>query len=668
MGIINSETNEELVKLNKTELEEKAKQMRAYELIALNAAGSGHSGGSLSITDITTALYFNIAKHDPKNPDWEARDRIIFSAGHKAPAQYAALGMAGYFPIEELMKLRKFGSNLQGHPHALKLKGLEVSTGSLGQGLSDAVGIALAGKIKKQDYKVFCIMGDGEQQEGQIWEAAMQASNHNLDNLIAIVDKNKLQIDGRVKEVSNIDPLDKKYESFGWNVLMMDGHNIEDILSTLGKAYTQNNGKPTVIIADTIKGKGVSFMEDMAGWHGKAPNKEELKKALKELGVDLDVAVLQRIAKDYQETANDKMKELSPEYGEGDKYSWKTEGDLMVIEKEKTRAGFGKAIAEMGREDGRIIPLGADISGSINIADFYKKNPELKDRFKSMGIAEQSIAGVAAGLAKEGLLPVFGTYGVFSAGRALDQIRMFVYDRANVLILGAHAGVSVGPDGATHQALEDLFAMCGLPGMNVAVPCDAEETKKAAKYLLQELKGPKYLRYARESTPIVTKEDTPYIFGKANVIKYIWAQKRFIDAFETVLAQEYENKNDDIAIIAAGPIVAEAMRAAWILKEEFGYETRVINMHTLKPLDEEAIIKAAQETKCIITAEEHQIGGLGNQVATTILKAGYNPRFGMIGVKDRFGESGSPDELAIAFELRAGNIVEKIKQLYGGKR
>ena len=212
MGIINSETNEELVKLNKTELEEKAKQMRAYELIALNAAGSGHSGGSLSITDITTALYFNIAKHDPKNPDWEARDRIIFSAGHKAPAQYAALGMAGYFPIEELMKLRKFGSNLQGHPHALKLKGLEVSTGSLGQGLSDAVGIALAGKIKKQDYKVFCIMGDGEQQEGQIWEAAMQASNHNLDNLIAIVDKNKLQIDGRVKEVSNIDPLDKKYE------------------------------------------------------------------------------------------------------------------------------------------------------------------------------------------------------------------------------------------------------------------------------------------------------------------------------------------------------------------------------------------------------------------------------------------------------------------------
>jgi len=665
MAIKDSKTGEIVKKFGLKELEEKARLMRAYQLIALYAAGSGHSGGSLSITDIAAALYLNIADHDPNNPDWEKRDRIIFSAGHKAPALYAALGMSGYFPVGEIMKLRKFKSSFQGHPHSLKLKGVEMSTGSLGQGLSNAVGKALALKEDNNDSKVFCIMGDGEQQEGQVWEAITQAAHHDLANLIAIVDKNDLQIDGRVKDVSDINPLKEKYRAFGWNALQMDGHSMDDIIATLERAYSIRNRKPTVVIAHTIKGKGVSFMEDEAGWHGKAPNKEQLSQALDELGIkdELDVEGLLQIAEDYQQVAGVLINESSSGFGENDKYKWVKEGASMLVETKKTRAGFGKALSELGDNE-TIVPLGADISGSISIADFYKDHPERKKRFKSLGIAEQSIAGVAAGLANEGKLPVFGTYGVFSAGRALDQIRMFVYDNANVLVLGAHAGVSVGPDGATHQALEDLFAMCGLPGMNVVVPCDYEETKKAATYLLTAKIGSKYLRYARESTPVVTKENTPFVFGNANIIKYIGEQQEFKDAFETKLASEYENKKDEVAIIACGPIVAEAMRAAWILKEEFGYETRVVNMHTLKPLDEETIIKAAQETNCIITAEEHQIGGLGNQIAAVILKAGYNPKFGMIGVEDRFGESGSPDELAIDFKLRAGNIVDKINKIY----
>src|SRR5579862_2220640 len=282
MAIKDSCTGKTLRDFSIEQLKEAANQMRGYDLVALCAAGSGHAGGTLSIMDITAALYLRVANHDPWYPGWCDRDRILWSTGHKAPSLYLGLAFAGFCDIDDVVLLRKLGSRFQGHPHWLKLPGVEVSTGSLGQGLSIAVGIALAGKLDGKGYKTFCIMGDGEQQEGQIWEAAMEAGHYRLENLIGIVDRNHLQIDGKVSDVMEVDPLDEKYKAFGWNVLHVDGHNMPQIVGTLTAAKSAANGKPTVIIAETVKGKGVSFMENVAGWHGKTPNYEEMIKGLNE--------------------------------------------------------------------------------------------------------------------------------------------------------------------------------------------------------------------------------------------------------------------------------------------------------------------------------------------------------------------------------------------------
>ena len=260
-----------------------SKEIRKNVLISLTEAGSGHTGGSLGLADIFTTLYFNILNHDPDNPDWEDRDRLILSIGHVAPVHYATLAIAGYFPKEELLTLRKLGSRLQGHPgREHGLPGLELSAGSLGQGLSVAVGMALAGKMDNKKWRVYSIHGDGELQEGSIWEAAMSASNYKLNNLISIIDRNNLQIDGKTSDVMQLEPLADKWKSFGWNVLQCDGHKHSDIIEKINQAK-EFKGKPTVIIAKTIMGKGVKSIEDNHNWHGKAPSKEQLKDFLIQL-------------------------------------------------------------------------------------------------------------------------------------------------------------------------------------------------------------------------------------------------------------------------------------------------------------------------------------------------------------------------------------------------
>jgi transketolase len=660
MALLDSATGKLVRDYSIEELGDAAKLMRGYDLVALCAAGSGHAGGTLSIMDVTAALYLKVANHDPQNPDWSERDRIIWSGGHKAPSLYIGLAFAGFCKPEDVVLLRKLGSAFQGHPHWLKLPGVELSTGSLGQGLSLAVGVALAGKLNNQNYRTFCIMGDGEQQEGQVWEAAMEAAHHKLENLVGIVDFNRLQIDGPVAEVMNIDPLEEKYKSFGWDTVRINGHEMTEVVAALSLIRT-GTGRPLLIVAETVKGKGVSFMENVAGWHGKAPNHEEMIRGLRELGLSERVAYASLLehAEKYQQQAMQALDQKQPHFSRD--YWWNS-SIVMNAKMEPTRVGFGRALAQHG-DDERVVCLGLDISGSITISEFYSGKPERKKRWISMGIAEQSATAAAAGLAKEGKLPVFGTYATFAAARNLDQIRTSIcYGNFNVLIAGAHGGVSVGPDGATHQALEDLFAVCGLPNMSVVVPCDSIETRKATSYLLLQHFGPKYLRFAREATPVVTNEATPFVFGAANVIRLRQTANEFANAFETRLASDYKNESEDLAIIACGPMVPEAMRAAYILQHEFGWETRIINMHTVKPIDEAAVIRAAKETGLIITAEEHQIGALAWRVSGIITSSpslyGVPVITGAVGVRDRFGESGAPWELIKEFGVSAEHIAQ----------
>ena len=366
MALKNSKTGELIRQYSVEELAEQANLMRGYDLAVLCAAGSGHAGGTLSIMDITAALYLRVADLDPKEPLWEDRDRIIWSTGHKAPSLYLGLAFAGAFEKKDVALLRKLSSPFQGHPHWLKIPGAEISSGSLGQGLSVAVGIAIAGKLNKKNYTTFAIMGDGEQQEGSIWEAVMEAAHYNLDNLVGIVDCNRLQIDGAVHDVMNVEPLEDKYKAFGWNVIRIDGHDMHQVVDALETAKSSLNGRPTVVLANTVKGKGVSFMEDVAGWHGKTPSVDELNKGLTELGLVGKVPVdeLFAHAKAYQAEVEKKLAAKMPKFSRD---YWWNKSETMKVAMKPTRMGFGQSLAENG-DDQRIVCLGLDISGSITIS------------------------------------------------------------------------------------------------------------------------------------------------------------------------------------------------------------------------------------------------------------------------------------------------------------
>jgi transketolase len=677
MPIVDSKTSIAVKNYSVEELIQKAKEMRVYNMTALCAAKSGHTGGTLSIMDVATVLYFKVVNHDPSHPDWDDRDRVFWSVGHKAPVLYVALGMAGYFPVEDTVKLRKLWSGFEGHPNRFKLPGIEFSSGSLGQGLGVAVGSALRAKLDNKKYRVFCIMGDGEQQEGSVWEAAMSASHYQLDNLVGIIDLNGLQIDGKTDDVMKVEPLENRYKAFGWEVIHTDGNNIAKLIDAFGQAE-KVQGKPVLILAHTIKGKGVSYAENVVGYHGICPKdgrsgNESLDKAIQDICGTSDLGFTkERIdglldrATAHQKKVDKKLQAMMPRLK---KNYWWNETDGMKVKMDPTRMGFGRALEKIG-EDERTVAFGADITASIKMDDFYKNHPERKRRFFSMGIAEQNMTVVAAGMAKEGKVPFIGSYGVFVSGRNWDQIRTTCcYNNYNVKIAGAHGGISVGPDGGTHQALEEIALLYYLPNMHLVVPCDSIETEKAT-FAITKVDGPGYIRYAREATPVVTKQNTVFKFGVANVIRFRKAQPDFPNGFDTILGTKYKNEKEDICIIACGPMVAEAMRAAWILKQEYKIDTRILNIHTVKPLDTKSILKAAEEIGRILTVEEHQVGGFGNIIAGVIAQGKkFSKSFvmDMIGINDRFGESGAPWDLMKSFGLTAEQISVKAKKLLNTK-
>ena len=676
MSILDSKTLKVVKDYSIEELIQKAKEMRVYNMASIHAAKSGHTGGTLSIMDIAAVLYLKVLRHDPSNPTWDDRDRVFWSVGHKAPALYVALGMAGYFNIDDTVKLRKLWSGFEGHPNRFHLPGIEHSSGSLGQGLGVAIGSALRAKLDNKDYRVFCILGDGEHQEGSVWEAVMSASHYKLDNLVAIVDRNGLQIDGKTDDVMKVESLEDRYKAFGWEVLVTDGHDIEKLIGIFKQAESIKN-KPVVIIANTIKGKGVSYAENVVGYHGISPKdgrsgNESLDKAIQDICGNDKIFSKERIdqllnrAEEHEKQTTQKLNKTFPQFK---KNYWWNETENMKVQMDPTRFGFGKALENIG-EDENTVAFGADITASIKMDDFYRNHPERKKRFFSIGIAEQNMTVVAAGMAKEGKKSFIGSYGVFVSGRNWDQIRTTCcYNNYNVKIAGAHGGISVGADGGTHQAIEEIALMYYLPNMHLSVPCDSIETEKST-YAITKAEGPGYIRYGREATPIVTMPNTVYEYGIANVIRFRQEKSNFIDAFDTVLATNYKNEKEDICIIACGAMVPEAMRAAWILKQEYNIETRVLNIHTIKPIDRASIVKAVDEISKIVTVEEHQAGGFGNIIAGIITqgKALSKPLvMDIIGINDRFGESGNPWDLMKSFELTAEHISVRAKKLFDVK-
>ena len=691
MAIVDSRAGSVRRDFSLDELADQARQMRSWNMMAITAAGSGHSGGTLSIMDVAAALYLKHARHDPRNPEWPDRDRIFWSTGHKAPALYVALAFAGYLDdrpvtfngepvpglenvsgLEQTVLLRRLGSGFEGHPNRFKVPGVELSSGSLGQGFGVAQGCAMNAKLDGKSYRVYALLGDGELDEGSMWETAMAAAHYKLDNLCAIVDRNQLQIDGTTTEVMEVAPVKEKFEAFGWHVLEIDGHDMEQILKALAKAETLKD-KPTCIIAHTIKGKGVSFCENVCGYHG-VPPKDGLKEGAESIYACVDcldaeeemprerIGQLMDIVEKYQAFVDAKVEGMMPKFGRD--YWWNKAAD-MHCKMDATRNGFGWGVAKLsGRED--VVGFGADITASIRMDYFFKPDGKTTDeerlkRFFSMGIQEQNMTVVAAGFAKEGKIGWIGSYGVFITGRNWDQLRTTcAYNDYNVKVADAHGGISVGPDGATHQALEEISVVTCIPRFHMIVPCDSKEAEKAT-LAIAGVPGPGVVRFAREDTPLVTNDGTPFEYGQANVIRFRGAQESFSDAFETVLASDYKAENEALAIIACGPMVPEAMRAAYILKEERGIETRIVNVHTVKPIDRAAILAAANDCGIIITAEEHQVGGFGNLVAGVIAQGDVTRpvKLRMVGVQDTFGESGQPWELMKYFGLTGEHIAAK---------
>ena len=412
-------------------------------------------------------------------------------------------------------------------------------------------------------------MGDGEQDEGSVWEAVMGAAHHRLDNLIAILDRNFLQIDGNTEEVMRLEPLADKYRAFGWNVLEIDGHDLSAILEAF-QAAVDHVGSPTVILATTVKGQGVSYTANACGYHGVPPKDglcgpESLETAVCDLGVE-DVLTPERRARvlaavaRYQEAVDAYVEARLPRFAHD---YWWNHGETMQVEMDATRNGYGRALA-------------------------------------------------------------------------------------------------------THQALEEIALISILPHFTMVVPCDAIETEKATR-AIAEIRGPAVVRYAREATPVVTSPATPFVLGQANVTRLRRESESFLEAFDTVLASDYQNEHEDLAIIACGPMVPEAMRAAVILKHEYGLETRIVNVHTVKPLDAAALAAAGREIGVILTAEEHQVGGFGNRVAAALCEAdlGRELRFRMIGVRDTFGETGQPWELIKLFGLSAEHLAHTAAEMLG---
>ena len=598
-----------------------ARLIRYYILVSTTEAGSGHPTSSLSATDLMTCLLFgNIFRFDISHPARPNNDRLIFSKGHASPLFYAQWAAAGVLSFEQLMSLRKFGSILEGHPTPA-FNFVEAATGSLGQGLSIGVGIALNAKyIDKLPYTTYVLLGDSEMAEGSQWEAIQIAAHYSLDNLIGVLDVNRLGQRGETMYGHDVGAYERRIASFGWKTIVIDGHSIPEILSAYKQALS--HGGPAMIIARTLKGKGVSFLEDKNGWHGKAVSKNDLSKALEEIGeVDRSIRGEIRGPEDLtpEKKSSGMMKDISYPH------------DKPVA----TRKAYGNALKRIFPAFPDIVVLDAEVSNSTYSEIFKDEYPE---RFFEMYIAEQNMAGAALGLWSRGKIPFVSTFAAFLT-RAYDQIRMSQYSRANIKFCGSHAGVSIGEDGSSQMGLEDIAMFRAVLDSVVLYPSDAVSAERLVEEMARH-KGMCYMRTTRKETPIIYSIDEKFMIGGSKVLT--------------------ESKEDVITVAGAGITLHQALQAYEALKKE-NVLIRVIDLYSIKPIDNATLERAVKETRAIITVEDHFAeGGIGEAVKSAMAEIAV-PVYSLA-VRKMPG-SGKPQELLDYEEISARAIVEKVKSV-----
>jgi transketolase len=604
---------------------ELGQQLRVDSVRAAAVTSSGHPTSSMSAADLTAVLLAKYLRYDFDDPKSPFNDHLIFSKGHASPLIYALYKAAGAISDKELLTFRRFGSRLEGHPTP-RLPWVDVATGSLGQGLPYGVGIALAGKkLDRLPYRTWVLSGDSEIAEGSVWEAFEHAAFYELDNLTAIIDVNRLGQRGETMHGWDLDSYVDRARAFGWHAIAIDGHDVEQIDRAYAEAV-QTTGKPTVVVARTVKGKGVAAVEDKAGWHGKAL--DDPTEAVEELGgvrdLRIEVAKPDRTGEPHSFPGG----ELTlPRYDLG--------GEVA------TRKAYGEALAAVGSARGDVVALDGEVSNSTYAEIFAAAHPE---RYFEMFIAEQQMVAAAVGLQVRGWVPFASTFAAFFT-RAYDFVRMAAVSRANIRLSGSHAGVSIGEDGPSQMGLEDLAALRAVHGSTVLYPSDGNQAAKLTAQMAG-LEGISYIRTTRSATPVIYGPDEEFPVGGSKVLR--------------------SSDDDEVTIVGAGITLHEALKAADALAEE-GIAARVIDLYSVKPADAGTLRAAAEETQGIVTVEDHwPEGGLGEAVLSALAANGQAPQVIQLAVRE-MPVSGKPAELLAAAGIDSDAIVEAARKLVGAR-
>jgi len=599
---------------------ELGQQLRVDSVRSSAAAGSGHPTSSMSAADLMAVLleggHLRMDTTDLGNP---ANDHLIFSKGHASPLYYAVLKAAGIIDDAELLTFREFESRLEGHPTP-RIPPTDVATGSLGQGLPIAVGVALAGKrLDRLPYRVWCLCGDSEMAEGSIWEAFEHAAFNELDDLTAIIDVNRL---GQTRETMlgwDLDRYVRRAEAFGWHAIAIDGHDVDAIAAAYDEAVG-TTGRPTAIFARTKKGKGVAAVEDQPGRHGKPLDEPEA--AIEELGGERDLSVSL----------------AAPEPGEPHSFAADSGAKLPtwdVGDQEATRKAYGEALTALGALRGDIVALDGEVSNSTHSELFREAHEE---RYFEMFIAEQQMVAAAIGMQVRGWVPFASTFAAFFT-RAYDFIRMGAISQADIRLSGSHAGISIGEDGPSQMALEDIAAFRAVHGSTVLHPSDANQTAKLVAAMADRA-GISFIRTLRGKTEVRTPPDEDVAIGGSRTVR----------------------EGDDVAIAACGICVDQAVAAAEALAGD-GVEARVIDAYSIKPIDAETLRAAARECGAIVTVEDHwPEGGLGDAVLEALAEADERPPVHKLAVRE-MPTSGSPGELLHWAGIDADGIADAARTL-----